>query len=58
MRLRQTRRSKLFYIDDLAVNEGAAPVELPDRRQTPEEHHSLEETLALMKELARAPDGR
>lgn len=27
-------------------------------RQTPEEHHSLEETLAFMKELARAPDGR
>ncbi|MEO8025681.1 MAG: sigma-70 family RNA polymerase sigma factor [Bryobacteraceae bacterium] len=56
MRLRQHRRAKLFYVDDVQVGEETATLDLPDQRETPEAQFGNREIAAVLKkEINRIP---
>ena len=56
MRLRQARRAKFAYIDDLQPSEDISPFELRDIRQSPEETLGQTEVAQVLeKEIRRTP---
>lgn len=56
MRLRQLKRAKFYYIDDLQLGEEVATLELPDEADSPEEQLAkLEVSDLLKKEIGRIP---
>jgi len=56
MRLRQARRAKFAYLDDVQPGEEIAPLELKDVRQSPEEKVGQSEVaMVLAKEISRTP---
>lgn len=56
MRLRQLRRSRLLYVEDVQVGEDNTSLELRDERETPEERLGKRELAAVLnKEIARIP---
>jgi RNA polymerase sigma-70 factor (ECF subfamily) len=56
MRLRQTRRAKFLYMDDVMVGEEVQTLELPDERESPENALAKEELSGvLQQEISRIP---
>ncbi len=56
MRLRQARRAKFAYIDDVQPAEDISPLELRDVRQSPEESLGRSEVAQVLeKEIRRTP---
>ncbi len=56
MRLRQARRAKFAYLDDIQPGDEIAPLELRDVRQSPEERVGQNEVaMVLEKEISRTP---
>jgi len=56
MRLRQGRRAKFAYLDEVGTHEDAAPVELRDGRQSPEATLGQAQVAAVLRsEIRRTP---
>lgn len=56
MRLRQTRRARFFYMDDVPVGDQHATVELPDTTMSPEAELGQREVASMLKyEISRIP---
>ncbi len=56
MRLRQQRRARLFYVDDVQPGEDSKSIDLPDHRETPEVALAKRElAVILRKEIDRIP---
>jgi RNA polymerase sigma-70 factor (ECF subfamily) len=56
MRLRQTRRAKLLYIEEVATGDDQLTLELPDLRQSPEEELGREQVARILhQEIHRTP---
>lgn len=56
MRLRQTRRAKFLYMDDVMVGEEVQTLELPDERESPESALAKEELAGVLEhEIGRIP---
>jgi RNA polymerase sigma-70 factor (ECF subfamily) len=56
MRLRQARRAKFLYLDDVVIGEDSTTLELPSETATPEMELGLEEvSQVLEQEIKRIP---
>ncbi len=56
MRLRQTRRARFLYMDDVAVGDEHATIELPDTTMSPEAELGQREVATLLNhEISRIP---
>ena len=56
MRLRQTRRARFLYMDDVSVGEENATIELPDTTMSPETELGQREVASLLNhEISRIP---
>lgn len=56
MRLRQSRQAKFYYLDDTQVGEDVVTLDLPDRRQTPEQELGQTEVAQVLNdEICRIP---
>jgi RNA polymerase sigma-70 factor, ECF subfamily len=56
MRLRQARRAKFYYLDDIQAGDGVAALELEDQRQSPEQTLGQTEIAKVLhREIQRIP---
>jgi RNA polymerase sigma-70 factor (ECF subfamily) len=56
MRLRQTRRTRFHFLDDTAVGDDVAVLDLPDKRRSPEQELGrVEVAQVLREEIKRIP---
>jgi RNA polymerase sigma-70 factor (ECF subfamily) len=56
MRLRQARRAKFYYLDDIQAGDGVAAMELEDKRQSPEQTLGQTEVAKVLhREIQRIP---